>query len=282
MDPDTLAQKVCTAQELMNPGRNLVPGGTPAWLRSTSQTWISSDQLKTILENIKGLPAGLTDKAVELFPRFEHSAARRFSFFMRVNSMVWALVVAVLFQISAPDLLRTLSADPNLRASYAESFEDVATYPDVALQAFERLKGVYEEVEPIAWEPPANASREQILRSLRAAIGGLEKPETLVAAYADSLDELYLDQVKTSVTRLAKLDIQPWGKGHEYYWVVEGEDLKVFWKNILGVLMTAILLTLGAPFWFKALKNLSGLKDLLSPTTKGADGAGQQSGQSGP
>ena len=35
--------------------------------------------------------------------------------------------------------------------------------------------------------------------------------------------------------------------------------------NLLGVLMTAALLSLGAPFWFQMLHQLSGLRDALSP-----------------
>lgn len=284
MDSSALAQQISTAQELMNPGRNIVPGVVPTWLRSTSQTWISRGQLKTVLENIGNLPAGFVDKAVDLFPQFENATAKRFSFFMRVNSIIWALIVAVVFQISTPDLLRTLSADPGLRARYEEAFEDAATYPDVALQAFERLKNDHPQTKDVTWAPPAgNASRRDILASLRTAIGGVGEPETLVAAYTKTLDQIYLDQVKSSVANLGKLDIRPWGKGLEFYWVGGENGFGILWENIIGVLMTAVLLTLGAPFWFKALKNLSGLRDLLSSATGNNGGAGQgQGAQSGP
>lgn len=276
MNSSELTQKVLTAPELMNLGRNLVPSIIPAWLRSTSQTWIDSDQLKAILENTKDLPAGLADKAVELFPQLEKATTRRFAFFMRVNSLIWALAVAILFQISTPDLLRSLSADEELRAALVDSVEDMVEYPDVAGQAFERLKADNAALADTEWAPSAATdSRAEILASLRAEIGGIEGSEALVGQYADTLDDLYLEQLKSSVAQLGELDIRPWSKGLEFYWTSEG--LRV--ENVLGVLITAALLTLGAPFWFKALKNLSGLRDLLSPLRRDDDGGGQGQGQ---
>lgn len=280
MDSSTLAQEIITDQELVNPGRDLARGVFPAWLRSTSQTWITAEQLEAVLKKVKNPPAGFVKKAMELFPQFEHATAKRFSFFMRVNSIVWAVIVAVLFQISTPELLRTLSVDPELRARYEDAFEDKATYPDVALQAFERLKSDDSRTKDITWVPPAgNASRREILTSLRTALGAVSQPEALIAAYAETLDQLYVDQVKSSVANLGKLDIRPWGKGLEFYWVGGNGWAGIRLGNILGVLMTAVLLTLGAPFWFKALKNFSGLRDLLSPASGQSGGAGQNQGQ---
>jgi hypothetical protein len=39
----------------------------------------------------------------------------------------------------------------------------------------------------------------------------------------------------------------------------------VRWNNWIGVFMTMILLSFGAPFWFNALSNLMNLRDALKP-----------------
>jgi hypothetical protein len=46
--------------------------------------------------------------------------------------------------------------------------------------------------------------------------------------------------------------------------------LKIHWANIFGVLITGILLSLGAPFWFEQLKNLSSLRDGMNPSSAAA------------
>ena len=44
------------------------------------------------------------------------------------------------------------------------------------------------------------------------------------------------------------------------------------WGNVIGVLVTAILLSFGAPFWFERLKNVVKFKDALSKGLKMEDG----------
>lgn len=40
----------------------------------------------------------------------------------------------------------------------------------------------------------------------------------------------------------------------------------IVWTNVLGVLTTAMLVSLGAPFWFEQLKRIVGLRDILKKT----------------
>jgi hypothetical protein len=66
----------------------------------------------------------------------------------------------------------------------------------------------------------------------------------------------------------AKLDvfgIQFWKKGSDFYVDRSQGHWDLRWDAIIGVLLTAILLTFGAPFWFEQLRNLAALRDLRSP-----------------
>lgn len=70
-----------------------------------------------------------------------------------------------------------------------------------------------------------------------------------------------------SLTRLGSTataddHLNVWGAGWAFYYSpVRGLRL----ANVLGALVTAALLSLGAPFWFNMLKSLSNLRDALNP-----------------
>ena len=60
-------------------------------------------------------------------------------------------------------------------------------------------------------------------------------------------------------SRLAKFDVKPWKHGWAFYQNS---------SNLFGILITAILLSFGAPFWFEWLGRLLKLRDVLSPGDK--------------
>lgn len=65
-----------------------------------------------------------------------------------------------------------------------------------------------------------------------------------------------LKDVQETQVRLNALKIELWPRG----WAFFGNP-----TNILGVVLTGILLTFGAPFWFEMLGQLVRLKDVMSP-----------------
>ena len=70
-------------------------------------------------------------------------------------------------------------------------------------------------------------------------------------------DELSLsDEISNS----ALLNIKPWAKP-DFYLNKDGYQ----WNNVVGVLVTILLLSLGAPFWFNTLKSVVSFKDSLAP-----------------
>ena len=64
---------------------------------------------------------------------------------------------------------------------------------------------------------------------------------------------------RDSRDHLSALGVEPWSKGWDFY---GGEDSR---RNIVGVLLTALFLTYGAPFWFRVLQSTVGLRDVLKP-----------------
>ena len=89
--------------------------------------------------------------------------------------------------------------------------------------------------------------------------------------YEEIMDELYnekeqvnLKQAEAAVNNLAKFNINAWQYGSEFY-LKKGA---LQWKNLIGILITAIFLSFGAPFWFDRLQEAIKLKDMLSEGIK--------------
>jgi hypothetical protein len=65
--------------------------------------------------------------------------------------------------------------------------------------------------------------------------------------------------------QLKAFGIRFWGRGPAYYFD-SAQGLR--WQAIIGVLMTGILMSFGAPFWFQKLQFLASLRDQRAPQVK--------------
>ena len=265
MDSKELVEKVCSSSGLLEIGRSWLPAKAPRWLSGPSRSWIGREELKEILDGMSGLTKEFKDKVDELFPRLEALTKKRFGFFMRVVSIIWAVVIAVAFQVSAPKLLHDLSVDPELRKLAVESAGEIGALRDVGAEALEKLGAEREDlVTVLAQVESAGPGETAPIVEVRKALSGRDDAEEIVGRYAEIVLELKQEQIEDSMRTLGKLDIGLWGQGNRFYWTTSAGALDVEWGNVGGVLMTAALLSLGAPFWFQMLQKLSGLRDALS------------------
>lgn len=264
MDSKKLVEDICSSSGLLEIGASWFPN-VPRRLRGPSRSWIDREELKEILDGME-LSQDFKDKVDALFPRLEDLTKKRFGFSMRAIAVCWAIVIAVAFQVSAPDLLRDLSIDPEQRKVALDLAARVGAQRDLAGEALSALRAEREDLaEPLANVESAGPGTVAPISELRTALAEQQGAETIVARYIEILNALQREQVKESMGTLAKLDIALWSGGTDFYWTTSGNDCDVEWGNLLGVLMTATLLSLGAPFWFQMLHQLSGLRDALSP-----------------
>lgn len=98
-------------------------------------------------------------------------------------------------------------------------------------------------------------------------VEALDRLEEMLRKYAARSDGARLQGSKDSrreprdvVSELGRLEVRPWPHGPSFY-----ADP----ANCVGVLMTTVLLTLGAPFWFNMLKYAANLRDMLKPRETG-------------
>jgi len=200
-------------------------------------SWLENDTLESVLRDKAGelndktddkVSASTTDATIasitEKFGRLEKSLKGRFELIMRGVSVFWALVVAVVFQVSAPQLIQQLSTDPELRANFAVTAADSLQQSAAIIDA-----------------DSANS------------------PETDVEKIQAYYDEA-IKNVEVNMSDLSRVNISPLRYGWSFY-----TDGTRSLANILGVLMTAILLTLGAPFWYGALEVIVKWRGAFAP-----------------
>jgi hypothetical protein len=72
---------------------------------------------------------------------------------------------------------------------------------------------------------------------------------------------------ESAEAQLTAFGIRFWGHGLAYY-IDAGQGLR--WQAIAGVLMTGILMSFGAPFWFQKLQILASLRDQKAPQAQPA------------
>ena len=103
----------------------------------------------------------------------------------------------------------------------------------------------------------------------------LKGDESFKAKVAGEYRNLVLAELSAQADRI-KQDLAK--AGFEIQFVKSWADLFELFKgkSLLGILVTAGLLSLGAPFWFNMLRSLSNLRPLLANTTaKTASGSTQ-------
>ncbi len=194
-------------------------------------------------------------EARKLFPAVAGEMNRRFAFRMRVVAVFWAAAVAFYYQVSAPDLFARLSGSPEAASAGVtlarEALRDSGTGGAVEKNAL--------ETRPATRPDPGERPR----KPEGSAVGGPSEGEEPLKGGSDVAGKEARPKAGASEAGLSRVDLRSWPGGWRFYW---HDGPKV--ENLIGVLMTVILLSLGAPFWFEALKGLVGLRDRLKPAPK--------------
>jgi hypothetical protein len=286
-EAETLAQKISScATSIVRDGR-FVPchhdkeGVKPAsMLAGPAYSWISPDELTERLVTL-GLLNVNDEKGkrrVEvLFQRMEAYLNKRFLLYIRYITFACALGVAVYFQVSTPALLNRLATDSAYREAAATASEHLYVEAEALLKASTNYQNVSEmALEKLAAKHPGHIEyleqvsgvgeqRGDLLAELEAALAPLSVSDRtqLMNDYELLLDGLRkeaataaTEQLESLTGKLAAYDITPWASGRSFYAKP---------ANYIGVLMTAILISFGAPFWYDRLRELIHLRDALKP-----------------
>jgi hypothetical protein len=240
----------------------------------------------------------------QAFKNMEPAISKRFQFIMRIWTVAFSFLIAFAFQLSTPELLKQLpSADAKRQAILAavpaltnESTKALAFSEDNILeeslkrlaQKYPEYKDLFAEIAGIEDPNEGIADEKQgMLDEMRNVLGKRDNREQVLSDYSSIIDSLSQSSASTALANSSKLieqldsfGISPKLDNFEFYSSLTGAPASadgkkawnrvIHWSNIVGVLITGILLSLGAPFWFDQLKNLSSLRDAMDPSAAAA------------
>ena len=193
----------------------------------------------------------------------------------RIWTIIFSLIIAFTLHLDVFKLFEQISNDPELRASLVASSGAILNQADVVMGESSVIPAVYsttilqlKEVDTRTAGlglPHKFASREEGENSIREQLGDNEQVDSVINHYRDLVDSNLsnsIERLKDRATSIiddlnkSKLRLIP----DPYPGLNYSFGSKHFW----GVLVMAAFLSLGAPFWFKALKTMSALRPILA------------------
>jgi hypothetical protein len=263
-------------------------------ISEVSQVFKSDAQQQAVVNSLANFGATVdraTTQAYDRFQRWFGSAQDRaeqwFQMHVRIVTIVFAILTAFLLQLDTGDIYRQLHDQPQLVEALVKSApgfveqggkiidpSDTSAYH---AYLFWLEKHPSFELKPL----PASATAKAYHDALEALLKEKSVKPDDAAAWLTEYDEVqtksaqaFLQSRQKSLTTL-KDDIKKTGfalvpTGFIARWDDPQRPsgffsrLRQFWPHLFGILVTAGLLTLGAPFWFNLLKNLMSLRPAVA------------------
>ena len=214
--------------------------------------------------------SGLLLKVDTWFVTVMRRTTERFTMMTRIWTVIFAVVVTIAFNVDSRKLLLDLSTDAGLRETLAASAGRVLEKAEVVLNvepiATKALTAIKDKLpEEIAKHIPEEiTSLEDGEEWFKQRIKDPDKQKELMGIYRIEYDKLTRERLGIVVKQAkglkadleeARLTIGPG--------IWPWQDWRG-WPHLFGLLMTIAFLSLGAPFWFNALRGLSNLRPLLA------------------
>ena len=203
-----------------------------------------------------------------------------FTMHTRIATIFFALVFASWLQLDTVDIFKLVSSNRALRdklvaqstviASQAE--KALGDSPNILQEAFDAWRDQSDEKVKAAValiKVGPNDTREKLTGRIEQALESVSNKGALLKSFNDTVDKTVTDTLKKQASNyaVAKADFDNTGFelfpknnrgrwGNRWYQGWEGH----FW----GVLFSVGLLSLGAPFWYNALKSLSSLRSTVA------------------
>lgn len=201
-------------------------------------------------------------------------ASERFVARARIATMIFAAALSFGLHIDSLALFKQISTSPELRARLAQSADAALkladTYADkdaksgsVATGALKAAQADKPEIVLGAAIGEGLVTRGQGVRWIDTAIKDPEGRAAFQRAYEARYDAAARERARELVDmaaglkgQLAQTEVVLVAQAPPGWW---GQD-----NHLLGVLMTALFLSLGAPFWYNVLRQLGNLRPLLA------------------
>jgi hypothetical protein len=251
------------------------------------------DELSKIFPQQVEAVRGAVDRALRAKSALEQSVhqwfdtvmdrtTERFLVHTRIATVAFGFALAFVLHVDSIHIVRELSASKELRAAFvamadatlkqSEQAQKVSEQSVVASAVIQALAANVKEPERAAalkTVPASVRSREEGLNWLTAKFPDDAKRAELLVAYSEGFQRASLDRVK-ELSDTAK-DLRK--SLEERLIKITPREPKWTPQHVVGMVITALFLSLGAPFWFNALRNLSNLRPVIAAKVEGRNAA---------
>ncbi len=208
------------------------------WILGPKVSWVEPDDIVEPVKRLTGIDEKKAKRVGVNLERAGEKLKDRFQLIIRAITFGVGLLIVFGFQVSTPQLFSDLS-------------EQTATQQKIAGDADELLKRIGKQLDS---------------DGTPGEVAPVKSPEELQTEVQGILNEL------------SQYKLEFWADDNFYLEPADETDKssvidRLKFEALLGVFLTAILLSLGAPFWYEQLRNVIRFRDLLSGTAgMGGDG----------
>lgn len=278
-DPQANALKIEEVDVFYSPKAS--KNSVDSFITPTGISWLSSAGLQRFLEkNPIELTAEQKTSLNETYEEIQLFMSKRFSVIIRTVTVAFSILIAFVFQANSIDMLKQLSTDDTYRQKMIaqvetntihslyraseESWEDALNSAIEKFAANNKALSVYVEQIDKSVITIAQAERD-FLRILEGE--SVSDAKTIVSDFGATLNESAFnfmtkrsESYREVMNEGAKLNLTIWPDSAYF-----SGDIAQSLRRVFGIFITVILLSFGAPFWFKMLQNVAALRDLLTP-----------------
>jgi hypothetical protein len=268
-------------------------------IKEVADIFATEQQKKAVLDSLANFGATVERATTEAYDRFQRwfgsaqdRAEQWFQTHARVVTVVCSICAAFLLQLDTADIYRQLRGSPALTQGLAKAASSVIEEGTKILdpknapayQAY--LQWADKHPEQALSVLPASQAPDEYRQALNAQLSANNVSPEEAQGLLDDYNQLYTSAAKKfeessreQAERLRKtlgesgFDVLPvnflgrWDQPTEsqlHGWPRLRRQMDHTFSHLLGILATAGLLALGAPFWFNLLKNLTSLRPALA------------------
>ena len=225
----------------------------------------------------------------EWFNSAQDRAKQWFTTHTRIITVIAAFIAALVLQLDTFEVFHRISSDPDLRAklvAHADTLqknaEAVFRNSDVGDQKehqaiVAQLREMHPDIGDSLDQRPNITTLNELDKWLSEKLGTNKNAADIIADYkqllfkqklgtaGESFDKVNDEFKKTGFELLPNPYPNVWSKDWSWrrFWRFSG-DWSWPLRRLLGILVSAGLLSLGAPFWFNTLKSLTNLRPKLA------------------
>ncbi len=226
--------------------------------------------------------AALPGQIEQWFDTIMDRSSQRFALHVRIWTVIFAFILAFGLQLDAFSLFSRLATDSQLRSQVIASadtlnakaddlFGSATNSPPIVFGlAMKQLVSAHPEVFPGAEVPPrfnTLADAEAWLAAELKKHNNTEPPGDWARRYEDLVPQARavaaVESLNSLVSNKLVLQLVPSPYPRPFY-----RDWDPCQRPFWGIVASAVLLSLGAPFWFHVLKDLSNLRPVLARKTQ--------------